>query len=339
MAGVEVHSKWGLMCSALVGASLLALEPAAAQSLSDSEKIERLQRQTEQLQKQLKALQEEIAQTKKKTEKVEAAQAKEAVPAGHAAPTPDRDPTKSPPAKAPAWTDKVKITLGGFVTADTVFRARNQVNDIGTNFTQIPYPFSPLYGEHEFHGSARQSRLSLLVEGNITAVQKLSGYWESDFLGVATNSNYIETNSWAMRMRHAYVTYDNTAWGFHLLGGQSWSLVTQNTVGITPRKENIPLTIDADYVDGFNYTRGWQIRLVPDVIEKVAFDPGWGHYEVFGIERWFSDNTFCAVSAPTGCALNTTSLKTSFGAAVGGSVLLPLIPKYVFRLRSEEHTS
>ena len=381
-----MHSKWGLMCSALVGASLLALEPAAAQSLSDSEKIERLQRQTEQLQKQLKALQEEIALTKKKTEKVEAAQAKEAAPAGHAAPTPDRDPTKSPTAKAPAWTDKVKITLGGFVTADSVFRARNQVNDIGTNFTQIPYPFSPLYGEHEFHGSARQSRLSLLVEGNITPVQKLSGYWESDFLGVATNSNYIETNSWAMRMRHAYVTYDNTAWGFHLLGGQSWSLVTQNTVGITPRKENIPLTIDADYVDGFNYTRNWQIRLVqdfgqkvwlgvsvetpatvdgnvptivngleinavntatsgflqtvavtpdhvPDVIEKAAFDPGWGHYEVFGIERFFTDNTLSCFPGPCVAGpppmLGTTATKTTFGAGVGGSVLLPLIPKYL----------
>src|SRR6266567_1253607 len=257
------------MCSALVGASLLALDPTTAQSLSDSEKIERLQRQTEQLQKQLKALQEEIALTKKKTEKVEAAQAKEAAPAGHAAPTPDRDPTKSPIAKAPAWTDKVKVTLGGFVTADTVFRARNQVNDTGTSFTAIPYPFSPLYGEHEFHGSARQSRLSVLAEGNIDPKQKLAAYWESDFMGVATNSNYTETNSWALRVRNAYLTYDNTAWGFHLLAGQSWSLLTQNTVGITPRKENIPLTIDADYVDGFNYTRGWQIRLVQDFGQKV----------------------------------------------------------------------
>src|SRR5713226_9492634 len=318
------------MCSALVGASLLALEPAAAQSLSDSEKIERLQRQTEQLQKQLKALQEEIAQTKKKAEKVEAAQAKEVAPDGNAAPTPDRDPTKAPTAKAPAWTDKVKITLGGFVTADSVFRARNQVNDIGTNFTQIPYPFSPLYGEHEFHGRARQSRLSLLVEGN------------------------------------------NTAGGFHLLGGQSWSLVTQNTVGITPRKENIPLTIDADYVDGFNYTRNWQIRLVqdfgqkvwlgvsvetpatvdnnvpggaalvngveinavntaesgclqtvavttdhvPEVIDKVAFNPGWGQYEVFGIERFFTDNTLSCFPGPCVAGpppmLGTTATKTTF---------------------------
>src|ERR1700719_358156 len=177
-----MHSKWGLMYGFLVGASFLAIEPVAAQSPSDSEKIERLQRQTEQLQKQLKALQEEIALTKKKTEKVEAAQAKDVVQAGHAAQPPD--PTKSPIAKAPAWTDRVKLTVGGFVTADTVFRTRNQVNDIGTNFTQIPYPFSPLHGEQEFHGSARQSRLSLLAEGNIDPVQKLAAYWESDFLGV-----------------------------------------------------------------------------------------------------------------------------------------------------------
>jgi hypothetical protein len=245
----------------LAGASLFSLEPALAQS--DSEKIEKLQLQMEQLQKQIKALQGEIAQKKSKTEKADAEKV------GHAARTPDRDAPKSPIAKAPSWTDKVKITLGGFVTADTVFRNRNQVNDIGTSFTGIPYPFSPLYGEHEFHGSARASRLAVLAEGNIDPVQKLAAYWESDFLGVAANSNYTETNSWALRVRNAYLTYDNTAWGFHLLAGQSWSLLTQNTIGITPRKENIPLTIEADYVDGFNYTRGWQLRLVKDFGQKV----------------------------------------------------------------------
>jgi hypothetical protein len=33
---------------------------------------------------------------------------------------------------------------------------------------------------------------------------------------------------------------------------------------------------------------------------KAAFDPGWGHYEVFGIARFFNDNTFgCFVSPVT----------------------------------------
>ena len=393
-----MHSKWALMCGALVGASFLALDPAAAQSVSDSEKIERLQRATEQLQKQLKTLQDEIAQTKKKTEKVEAKV--EAAPARYpAGPPAGALITNGPPPPPPP--ERVKVTLGGFVTADSVWRQHNAVADIGTPFAAIPFPFSPLYNEHEFHGSARQSRISLLVEGNIDPWQKVSGYYESDFLGVAANSNYTETNSWAARLRHGYLTYDNSGWGFHFLAGQAWSLLTQDQVGITPRKENIPLTIDANYVVGFNYTRNWQIRAVqefgpgislgvsvenpaaivvastatapaglggafvsggivngvevnftntaggggflngvavttdqaPDIIEKAAFDPGWGHYEIFGLQRFFIDDTLRCVVGPcvagSTVMTGTTDNKTTFGAGVGGSVLLPLIPKYL----------
>src|SRR5215471_18366455 len=39
---------------------------------------------------------------------------------------------------------------------------------------------------------------------------------------------------------------------------------------MTPRKENIPLTIDANYVVGFNYLRQWQIRGVVDVAPGIA---------------------------------------------------------------------
>src|SRR5260370_20172374 len=208
-----MHSKWGLMCGALVGASFLALDPAAAQSVSDSEKIERLQRATEQLQKQLKTLQDEIAKTRKKTEKVEAKV--EAAPARYPAAPAGALITKGPPPPPPP--ERVKVTLGGFVTADSVWRQHNAVADIGTPFAAIPFPFSPLYNEHKFHLTARQSRISLLVEGNIDPWQKVSGYYESDFLGVAANSNYTETNSWAARLRHGYLTYDKGSWGFTVI--------------------------------------------------------------------------------------------------------------------------
>src|SRR5262245_15575195 len=219
-------------------------------------------RQTELLQRQLKEIQEELARTRKRTEKVEAKV--EAAPARYSAPPPMV--TKGPPPPPPP--ERVKVTLGGFIAAETVWRQHNMVNDIGTAFATTPYPFSPLYNEHEFHGSARQSRISLLVEGNIDPYQKLSGYYESDFLGVGQTSNYNQSNSWAPRLRHAYFTYDNTGWGgwgFHILAGQTWSLATQNQVDMTPRKENIPLTIDANYVVGYNYIRQWQIRGVVDV--------------------------------------------------------------------------
>ena len=393
-------------CSALLGAWLLVPNTVAAQSISDAEKIQKLERQTELLQKQsellqrqLKEVKDDLARTRTKTEKVEAKV--EAAPAHYAARVAGERAT-APIVKAPPPAEeKVKVTLGGFITADTVWRQRNQVADLGTPFGTMPFPFSPLYNEHEFHGSARPSRISLLVEGNIDPWQKVSGYYESDFLGVAANSNYTETNSWAARLRHGYLTYDNAGWGFHFLAGQSWSLLTQNQVGITPRKENIPITIDANYVVGFNYTRNWQIRAVqefapgvffgmsvenpaaivsastatapaglgdafasgsivngievnftniaggggflngvavttdqaPDVIEKVAFDPGWGHYEIFGLQRWFTDNTLTCLAGP--CIAGSTAMsgptatKTAFGASVGGSVLLPLIPKYL----------
>ena len=379
-----------MACTALLGASLLVPATAGAQSASD--KIERLERQTELLQRQLKEIQAELARSR-------AAPARATAPA---APPAGTVFSKGPPIPPPP--ERVKVTLGGFVAAESVWRQHNMVNDIGTAFATTPYPFSPLYNEHEFHGTARQSRISLLVEGNIDPYQKLSGYYESDFLGVGNTSNYNQSNSWAPRLRHAYFTYDNTGWGgsgFHILAGQTWSLATQNQVDMTPRKENIPLTIDANYVVGFNYLRQWQIRGVvdvapgislgasvenpaavflgstataplglggafasggivngqvvnfvntggggdflqnvnvttdqaPDIIEKASFDPGWGHYEIYGLQRFFSDNTLrCAVGA---CVAGSTTMvgtpdnKTTFGAGIGGSVLLPLIPKYL----------
>jgi hypothetical protein len=408
-----------IACGAVLGAWLLMPAAAAAQSMSDSEKIQKLERQTELLQKQsellqkqLKEVKEELARARQKPEKVEVSG--QAVAGPRAAPLRD---AKSPILKAPPPAEeKVKVTLGGFVTADTVWRQRNMVADMGTPFNAIPFPFSPLYDEHEFHGSARTSRISLLIEGKIDPWQNVAGYFETDFLGVGGSnaagvaaSNYTETNAWPMRLRQANITYDNSGWGFHFLAGQAWSLLTQNQVGITPRRENIPLTIDANYVVGFNYDRGWQIRAVqelapgvafgvsienpaaivgastataptgvggafasggiigftsggvlngievnfaniaggggflngvsvttdqiPDIIEKAAFDPGWGHYEIFGLQRFFTDHTLTCVAGP--CVAGSTAMTgsttthTSFGASVGGSVLLPLIPKYL----------
>src|SRR6516164_4801317 len=390
-----------MACTALLG--VLLFHPATARAQSAvAQKIERLERQTEFLRRQLKEIQQELAQTRRKTEKVEAKV--DAAPARYSAGPPAGGYAKGPLPLPPPPPERVKVTLGGFIAAESVWRQRNQVNDIGTAFGAIPYPFSPLYNEHEFHGTARQSRISLLVEGNIDPYQKLSGYYESDFLGVGNTSNYNQSNSWAPRLRHAYFTYDNTGWGgwgFHILAGQTWSLATQNQVDMTPRKENIPLTIDANYVVGFNYIRQWQIRGVvdvapgialgvsaenpaaivgastataplglggafasggivngtvvnfvntggggdflqnvnvttdqaPDIIKKASFDPGWGHYEIYGLQRFFSDNTLrCAVGA---CVAGSTTMvgtadnKTTFGAGVGGSVLLPLIPKYL----------
>src|SRR5262249_48796643 len=108
------------------------------------------------------------------------------------------------------------------------------------------------------------SRISLLLDGSINPEEKLTGYYEMDFLGAAITSNYSQTNSWAARLRHAYFTYDNSNWGIHFLAGQAWSLITQNTTGIIARNENLPINIEGNFFGGFNYTRNWQLRMVKD---------------------------------------------------------------------------
>jgi hypothetical protein len=69
--------------------------------------------------------------------------------------------------------------------------------------------------------------------------------------------------------------------------------------------------------------------IAPDIVEKVAWDPGWGHYEALAIQRAFVDNVLCATAAPTGCIAGTANRKTTFGYGVGGNFLLPVIPKYL----------
>ena len=279
----------------------------------------------------------------------------------------------------------VTVTLGGFIAAEAVERQRNETSDIGSTFGGVPYPQSPTYHEPEFRGSARQSRLSLLIQGQPSAAVRVAAYFETDFLSAGVTSNSNESNSYTLRVRQAYTTYDNTNYNFHVLGGQSWSLVTLDRVGITPRQENVPLTIDAQYVVGFNWARQWQLRFVedffdhrlwaglsfeepqtiysattqtvgttsdvggviggtdntsnaggsllnsganysddvaPDVVAKLAADPSFGHYELYGLARFM--NARETLSLPN---VNSGRNRTALGGGVGAGMLLPLVGK------------
>ncbi|WP_051335521.1 hypothetical protein [Methylocapsa acidiphila] len=158
----------------------------------------------------------------------------------------------------------VSITPGGFLALESVFRNRFVGADIGTPYQNIPYYNNRVGYSNEFRFSARQSRASLLVQGNVSPTLHLAGYGEFDFLGAAQTANSNESNSFNLRIRHLYATADEDYFGAHLLAGQTWSLLTMNSKGIIPRKEDIPLSIDAQYVPGFAWARQPQIRLVKD---------------------------------------------------------------------------
>lgn len=388
-----------LLAGTVVGASFLATAPAFADDAQ-------LQQQINAMQQQLNAMQAQLAQTKQQASAAKqqanvaqqqastAQQQASAVQQGLQNIPPNLYnadlpvPTKGPP----SWFDSVHVSLAGsFIAMEGAWRERNEVSSGASDpaFSTLPLQNSPLWSENELRFSAQQSRIALKATGDIDPAQHLKAYYEMDFLGGATTANSRESNSYTPRIRQAFFEYDNDHWGFHLAAGQQWSMLTQNRVGMLPNTENVPLTIDAQYVAGFNWARQPEIKFIedwnktvwfgvaiaasqtafpsngaavtaspstgfvvppglainptntcsnsglldnqtscsnnvaPDIIEKLAVDPGWGHYEALALQRWFSDQI-----SPAGIT-NAWTTKTTFGWGVGGNALLPVWPKFV----------
>ena len=97
----------------------------------------------------------------------------------------------------------VSITPGGFIAAETVNRQRAESADINTPFTGIPYGANATGKLSEMSLTARQSRLTLLVDSKV-ADTKLAGYYEVDWLGTGVTSNNRQSNSYVLRQRQLW---------------------------------------------------------------------------------------------------------------------------------------
>jgi hypothetical protein len=264
----------------------------------------------------------------------------------------------------------INITPGGYAEAAFVRRSRALGADLPTPFNSLTAPGASQSQLSEFFGSARQSKATVFVDGRLGNVD-LSSYISGDFLSAGVTSTATETNSYTFRLRQAWAQAKfNEGWSF--LGGQAWSLVTEDAVGIAPdddmgkTNDVRPKTIDPSYNVGFVFARQWGLRLTrsfgdkvavafavenpqatvtshdnannylisqpgasnsynttatygfnpsPDLIAKIAFDPGFGHYEIFGLYDRFTDRVFPCEEYqdnPTLCAGLTSA--SAFGA-------------------------
>ena len=85
------------------------------------------------------------------------------------------------------------------------------------------------------------------------------------------------------------------------IGGRGFSLVTTTTVGTASVATTGNTFLDAPGAGGglFNFidTSGYTVNKTPDFIVKATLDPGWGHYEVFGIISTFRNRVYpCGVA-------------------------------------------
>ena len=79
----------------------------------------------------------------------------------------------------------------------------------------------------------------------------------------------------------------------------------------------------------FNPTTNYTNNVAPDFVVKAAFDPGYGHYEVFGLGRFFRDRYYPNHSATPASAAGGTN-NTKAGGGVGFNARLPVTKKADF---------
>lgn len=75
----------------------------------------------------------------------------------------------------------------------------------------------------------------------------------------------------------------------------------------------------------YNSTANYSYNLAPDMIAKIAWEPGWGHYELFGIARFFRNRIYPNAPASSAGAYNDTTV----GGGIGGSLRVPLAAKHI----------
>jgi hypothetical protein len=85
----------------------------------------------------------------------------------------------------------VTLTFGGWVDLDT-----------GSVYNFIPFQQSKNFNMPESRFSARQTRFSVLTEGDAVDTH-IAGYGEIDFEGAAQTANSVATNSFDPRMRRS----------------------------------------------------------------------------------------------------------------------------------------
>ena len=154
-----------------------------------------------------------------------------------------------------------EFTPGGWVDFTSIFRTTNVGSGIGTSFGSIPFSNATAGRLTETRFSPQNSRFNLKITakpGNFN----VTGYLETDFVGLQPGNVFVTSNSNAPRMRLYWVDVQRGRWEF--LGGQSWSFLAPNRNGLSPLPADIfaSLNVDPNLQVGLTWTRAPQFRVV-----------------------------------------------------------------------------
>ncbi len=299
----------------LAAALLLALAvPGAAMAQSEREKA--LETRVAELERQVQALlsvqqqqQEQITTTRQEVVQVQGAQAAQpAVPAG-------KQPVQAT-SITPGATPGTTFSYTGFIKMDAMVTDTSDGRIADGSSGRLFYVPStiPVGGAGadggdpytDFH--AQFSRFGMSVDHVTAGGDKFKGYVEADFFGGGSNAlagNETSTNTYAVTLRQAYVSWNN--W----LAGQTWS----NFMDVAALPDAVDFVGPTDGTvfvrqAQLRYTRGpWSVslenpqttvtafggasrfnsgdNLMPDLTARWLTKGDWGHFTVAGMLRQF----------------------------------------------------
>ena len=313
----------------LAAALLVAIvAPGAAFAQTAREKalearVAELERQVQMLVSAQQQQQSQITTTQEQVAQVQTAQA--AAPAVAAVPA-GKQPIQSTTI-TPAGNPGSVFTYGGFIKLDAMVTdtSDGRIAD-GSSGRMFYVPSTiPVGGPGadggdpytDFH--AQFSRFWLSADHVTEGGDKLKGYVEMDFFGGGSNAlagNEVATNTYAVTLRQAYVSWNN--W----LAGQTWSNF-QDVAALPDAVDFVGVTDGTVFVRQaqVRYSNGpWSVALenpnttmqayapnaatagartttgdnnVPDLTGRYNMKGDWGHFSVAGMLRQFKagDNT------------------------------------------------
>src|SRR5580693_3130644 len=165
------------------------------------------------------------------------------------------------------------IRLGGFVDVENIYRTTNTQNNIATNYAAIPFSNTPQGNLSEYRLTAQFSRFNIRVTDKIGDTD-VAGYCEADFSGNDATNAYQTVNGHTLRMRLCFARVQRSKW--EILGGQTWSWLTPNRIGIGPNPAELAITYNEDQNIGVGlpYTRAAELRVAYHVNDHLALGLG-----------------------------------------------------------------
>jgi hypothetical protein len=231
---------------------------------------------------------------------------------------------KSPDSPLSIHFGNASLTPGGWVDFTAYYRSTDVGSGLGTSFASIPFNNTVTGGLSETRFTAQSSRITLRADETFGAT-KVFGYGEADFNGYLPSNAYVSTNSDTLRLRVYFSDLSRKRW--ELLGGQSWSLLTPNRVGVSPFLSEIynTLHLDTNYQVGLTYARQAQLRAV------YHFTPGLALGLSVENPEQFSGG---AATFPALFSNTETDVNSSTGAG-GGTATPTLHPDVIAKLSAD----